>query len=169
MRRHVLSWLAATVALSLSGAAAQAAELSVKRTVTLEASPEATWATIGDFCSLPDWDPGVRKCEIVAGKNNRRGAVRRLTLEDGATLREELVAYDAARRAYSYTILDSPIPVVSYRATISVLPGAARGSVVEWTSTFKAAPGTDDATARKAIEEIYDAGLTSLKAKLETP
>jgi hypothetical protein len=39
------------------------------------------------------------------------------------------------------------------------------GSVVEWKSTFRAAPGTDTAAARTAIEEIYEAGLASIQAR----
>jgi len=83
-------------------------------------------------------------------------------------MREELVKHDARVRTYSYKILASPLPVVSYAATITVLPGSTGGSVVEWKSTFKAAPGTEDATARTTIEGIYDAGLTNLQAKEAT-
>jgi aspartate/methionine/tyrosine aminotransferase len=44
---------------------------------------------------------------------------------------------------------------------MTVLPGPAGGSIVEWSSTFKAAPGTDEATARAAIEGIYEAVLNN--------
>jgi hypothetical protein len=58
-----------------------------------------------------------------------------------------------------------PVGVIALPTVLLVLPGSAGGSVAEWKSTFKAAPGTDDATARTAIEGIYDAGLTNLQAK----
>jgi hypothetical protein len=83
-------------------------------------------------------------------------------------LRVLIGTIDAPRRTYSYKILRSALPVVSYAATIAVLAGPTGGSVVEWTSTFKAAPGTDDAIGRTAMEEIYDAGLANLKAKEAT-
>jgi hypothetical protein len=44
---------------------------------------------------------------------------------------------------------------------MTVLRGEKGGSVVEWKSTLRAAPGTDVAAARTAIEEIYDTGRES--------
>lgn len=165
MRREMLCLLVGTIVLNLSAAVAGAADLSLRRAVNLKGSPEETWSLIGDYCAIEKWHPAVAKCEIVSGANNRAGSVRVLTLGDGAELREELLKHDAKARTYSYEILESPLPVVSYVATITVLPGSTGGSVVEWKSTFKAAPGTADATARTAIEGIYDAGLTNLRAK----
>jgi hypothetical protein len=165
MRRGILCLLVATTGLSLPATAVVAADLAVKKTVNLKGSPEGTWSLIGDYCAIQKWHPAVAKCEIVSGTSNHAGAVRVLTLGDGAAIREELIHHDAKARTYSYKILQSPLPVVSYSATISVLPGASGGSVVEWKSTFKAAPGTDDATARTTIEGIFDAGLANLSAK----
>jgi mxaD protein len=165
MKRELRYVLVGAIAACWPGATAAAAELSVKKSVTLKGSPEATWSLMGDYCAIAKWDPGVTNCEITRGTNNRPGAVRTLTLEDGTTMTEELVKHDAKLRTYTYRILESALPVQSYLSTITVLPGSAGGSVVEWTGTFKAAPGTEDAAARSMIEEIYAAGLASLQAK----
>jgi len=148
-----------------SSTAVKAQELSVLKTQALSGSPAATWGIIADYCGIADWHPVVASCEIVSGTKNVVGAVRLLTLGDGATVREELTAYDAQARTYSYAILESPLPVASYTATITILAGLNGGSVVEWKSTFDAAPGADDATARTTIEGIYDAGFESLRAR----
>jgi len=156
---------AAALVWTLVAAGAVAPDLSVKRTLTLPGSPEATWSVIADYCGVPKWSPAIAKCEITAGTANRPGAVRVLTLKDGgALIREELTSYDSKKRSYSYKILESPLPIASYAATLAVSPGTAGGSVVEWSSTFQAAPGADDAAARAVVEGIYDAGLASLKA-----
>jgi len=168
MKRRILCLFVGTISLSLPPVVAVAADLNVKKTVNLKGSPEVTWSLIGDYCAIQRWHPAVAKCELVSGTNNRAGAVRLLTLGTGATLREELVKHDAKARTYSYTILESPLSVASYTATITILPGSSGGSVVEWKSTFKAATGTDAATARTTIEGIYDAGLTSLQTKEAT-
>jgi mxaD protein len=168
MRREMLCLLAGTIVLNLSGAVAVAADISLKKTVSLKGSPAATWALIGDYCAIEKWHPAITKCEIVSGADNRAGAVRVLTLGNGGKVREELVKHDAKARTYTYKILEGPLPVVSYVSTITVLPGSAGGSVVEWKSTFKAAPGSDDATARTTMEGVYDAGLANLQAKEAT-
>jgi mxaD protein len=159
--------LAAALAcgLVLAAETVSAGDLSVKRTLSLAASPEATWSIIADYCALEKWHPAIAKCEIVKGSSNQLGAVRALTLRDGgARVTEELTAYDAKKRTYSYKILEAPLPITSYVATLAVVAGAGGGSVVEWSSTFQAGPGADDAAARSIIEGIYDAGLASLKA-----
>lgn len=143
----------------------QAQALDVMKTQALAGSPAATWGILADYCGIADWHPVVASCEIVLGTNNMVGAVRVLTTGDGAVIREELTAYDPQARTYSYRILESPLPVASYSATITVLAGSNGGSVVEWKSTFDAAPGADAATARAAIEGIYDAGFESLRAR----
>jgi len=156
---------ATAVAMTLVGAGALASDLSVKKTLTLPGSPEATWSVIADYCGIEKWHPAIAKCQIAAGTANRPGAVRVLTLRDGGALvREELTNHDPKKRSYSYKILEGPLPIESYAATITVNPGTGGGSVVEWSSTFKGAPGADEAAARAVIEGIYDAGLASLKA-----
>ena len=46
--------------------------------------------------------------------------MRRLSLAGGGTIVEKLVRLDDKERVYSYSIIDSPLPVVNYVSTISV-------------------------------------------------
>jgi mxaD protein len=162
MRRADLFPVAAFL-LALIGGGASAGEQSVKKTLSLPGSPAATWAVIADYCAIQKWHPAIATCEIIKGTANQLGAVRLLTLQDGGKVSEELVGYDAKKRSYTYKILESPLPISGYTATIAVGPGSSGGSVIDWHSTFDAAPGTDPAAARATIEGIYDAGLARLK------
>jgi len=164
MNTRIVGSLAAAAFLQ-AATAALAADISVFKTADLKGSPDATWSVMGDYCSIANWHPAVAKCEIASGGGNKVGTVRVLTLGDGGVIREELTAHDAKARSYSYKILSGPLPVASYTSTIAVRSGAGGGSVVEWKSTFKATPGSDDATAKKTIEGVYDAGLSNLQAK----
>lgn len=157
--------LVLTIALTWIGGAALAADVTVTRRVTLKGAPGATWALVGDYCGIANWDPGVARCEITVGTNNRPGAVRLLTLTDASTVAEDLVAYDAALQTYTYRILKSSLPVASYTAMISVFAAAGGGSIVEWTSTFAASPGSDEVVLRQTIEQIFDAGPAGIRAK----
>ena len=59
--------------------------------------------------------------------------------------------------------------VANYVSTIAVKEGADAGTVaITWSSTFDP-KGASEADASKVIGGIYDAGLSSLKAKLEAP
>jgi len=96
-----------------------------------------------------------------AGGEGRRQ--RSLTLPDGAELVEELVSRDDDAMAYTYRILEGPLPVANYESTISV-SASGDGSTIGWSGTFDA-EGASDAEATDVIGGIYDAGLASLKDK----
>jgi hypothetical protein len=141
-----------------------AGSVQVRKEVALPLSPAETWKLVGDFCPQRQWSSDVLKCEIVSGANNRIGTVRQLSLRNGSTAREKLVAHDPKTHAFSYTIVQSDLPVTGYRSTLSVKPGPNGGSLVEWKSSFDAKPGADAAAAKKIVEGIYDTGLGSLQS-----
>jgi len=161
--RHAAAGLALALGVT-SGFAANV--LSVKEKVELSVPPEKAWDLIKDFDSWQNWHPAVASTEITSGKGNTRGTMRVLTTKDGAKITEKLVRYQPKAFAYTYSITDSPLPVTDYVSTLQV-KAAKSGSVVMWSSHFKAKEGTADADATKAIRDIYRAGLDNLKAKLK--
>lgn len=85
--------------------------------------------------------------------------MRELHLADGGTVVETLL--DEGPRTYSYRIDDSPLPVESYVATISIDDAAGGGSAVTWVADFTAAGATDD-EAVAVIEGIFRGGLDAV-------
>jgi hypothetical protein len=163
-----LKILAATATLACFVSHAALA-IEVTQTVSTSASPDKVWSLIGDFSGIAKWLPPA--ASSPADKGNGLGSVRVITLKapGNPTVTETLVTYDGAGHSYSYTIdkVDPAVlPVTSYRSTISVKAGKA-GSEVTWMGEFKAAAGTDDATAAKAITGVYRAGLDNIKAVAE--
>ncbi len=136
-----------------------ASSLSVSKETTVNASPSTTWKMVGGFNNLDVWHPVVVGSELV-GDETGVGAVRVLTLGNGASITEKLTAQSAS--SYSYAITESPLPVANYESTISVSPAADGKSVVKWTSTFDA-NGATDTEATDTISGIYDAGLGNLE------
>ena len=121
-------------------------------------SPETIWKMIGGFNSLPNWHPAVTKCDIETHGNT---TLRRLHLIGGATILEKLEKSEDDGQSYSYSIVESPLPVANYSATITVKESESGGSVIEWSSEFEA-EGAPENEAAKAIEGIYQAGLDNL-------
>ncbi len=146
------------------------ADLNVVEKITINAPVAAVWAKAHNFGDLGAWHPAVAKTEIVNGDNNKPGAVRLLTLQDGGTIEETLTAYDANRRTYSYVINKGVLPVSNYASTITVNPLGADATEVTWAGNFKRkdlaakpAENQDDATATKTIQSVYQGGLANLK------
>jgi mxaD protein len=163
---------AALAAVSVAAFAA-APVLKVSKTVTIDAAPDAVWAKIKDFNGLNTWHPAVEKDELVSGKNNEVGAVRLLTLKGGGTIKEKLLAYDAAHHSFKYAILEGVLPVSDYTSTVAVTSAGTGKSTVTWSGNFKRkdtgdkpAADADDVTATKTMGGVYQAGLDNLKTMM---
>src|SRR3954470_21700231 len=163
----------ALLSVSLAAVADPPKTLQVTKSVDVAAPVDKTWDTLKDFDSLNKWHPGFSADVIQKGENNKVGAVRKLTVKDGPSFTEELLAFDAAKHTYKYRIIESPLPVRDYVSHITVTPGRNGGSHVTWTGTFKRkstsdtpAEGENDAAALNLINSVYQGGLDNLKATL---
>jgi mxaD protein len=148
--------------------------LSVTETIEINAPVAKVWAAIKDYDSLPKWHPGFAKDEIVKGTNNTPGAVRALTIKDGPTFTEELLAFSDKDHSYQYRIIESPLPLQDYVSTVTVTKGKDGTTVVTWVGNFKRKNPADnppeaesDAGAVNLIKGVYQGGLANLKKLLE--
>lgn len=128
----------------------------VSMSQNLNVSADQVWQMIGSFNALPDWHPSVEKSELA-----EEGQTRTLSLMGGGTIIEKLEKLDDNSRTYTYSIVDSPLPIKNYTSTIKVT-GEGDNATVEWSSEFDAA-GVPENDAMKAIEGVYQAGLDNLK------
>lgn len=135
--------------------------LEVRQSVEVAAAPERVWQAIGEFCSIAEWHPAVARC--AAGEQDG-ATLRTLTTVDGAVLVERRVQHSEEGMSYSYQIVESPLPVADYEATLAVMDSAG-GSMITWSGEFAAA-GAPDAEARAVIEDLYAAGLAALRERL---
>jgi mxaD protein len=147
--------------------------LKVVKTVNIQAPVDKVWNTVKDFDSLNKWHPGFAKDEIVKGDGNKPGAVRKLTVKDGPSFTEELLAFDEGTHSYRYRIIESPLPLRDYVSHISVKPDGKGGSKVTWSGTFKRKSTSEtppeaenDDAAVKLITSVYEGGLANLKKTL---
>jgi hypothetical protein len=139
----------------------------VSRSIEINASADAAWATVRDFNGLPAWCPGIAASEIEDGGDpSTAGAIRRLTLDSGGTLRETLLDLSETDRRCSYDIIDSAgLPLSDYVGTLSVAP---RGPTCEmtWEASWTSPPEVEEEMV-EMIEGILQRGLEAAKAKTE--
>lgn len=171
-----LRTMAGAMLVLASGAAMAAAPaLHTSKSIVIDAPLKKVWDTAKDFGGLNNWHPAVAKDEIVEGKNDTAGAVRLLTLQDGGTIKEKLLSFNAASHQFRYAIVEGVLPVSDYTSTFVVRSvGHAKTSVV-WSGHFKRkdtsdhpADKADDKTAIDTINGVYQSGLDNLKKILET-
>lgn len=129
----------------------------VSMNTRLNVSPDKVWELIGGFNALPDWHPAVEKSEL-----QEEGSMRKLSLAGGGTIIEKLEKVDENERLYTYSIVDSPLPVANYTATIRVRDDGSGDTTVEWVGEFNPEGATEN-EAVEVIQGIYQAGLDNLK------
>jgi hypothetical protein len=151
--RPTAIWLAAALLPTMAEA------IEVQRSVELPAAPAEVWSVIGSVCSIADWHPVIESC---LEEEDERTLYRVLQTVDGGVLREQMLEISDDDRFYTYSILEGPLPIRGYLATLSVGPGEdPERSVVIWQSDF-ASVGVGDDEAAGIITGIYDAGLSAL-------
>jgi mxaD protein len=142
--------------------------------IEINAKPAEVWNIVKNFDGLVNWHPAFSGSPLVKGKNGQVGAVRALTLKDGPTFTEELLAYNESAMAFTYNVVESPLPIDHYQSSMSVKPSANGGSTVSWVGTWKRKNPRDnppeaesDAATLKLISGAYQAGLETVKKKAE--
>lgn len=162
MPRHFFAVFTTLILVLTSITTFAAGNLSVTKSITVNSPPAAVWAMIKDFNGLNTWHPAVATDVIVEGENDQPGAVRLLTLGDGGTIKEKLLAWDDAGMTYSYSILEGVLPVSDYESTLSVKALSDTSSEVTWSGSFNAGGDADDKKAFDTISGVYEGGLENL-------
>src|SRR5450432_3383232 len=138
--------------------------VAILRSAVIDAPIDAVWRVLRDFNSHHLWHPAVAESEIEGRlPSDQTGCVRRFRLKDGAELREQLIALSDRDYVSTYCILDSPIPLLDYVATVRLRPVTDGDRTFwEWRSTFRTPPGREDELAGMVAHDIYDAGFAAL-------
>jgi hypothetical protein len=90
--------------------------------------------------------------------------VRRFQLHDGAELREQLLTLSDLEMAFSYCLLDTPIPLFNYVAHVHLLPVTdGNRTFWHWECRFTTPPGREAEMVKMVGEQIYEAGFEAIR------
>lgn len=131
------------------------------------ASAGQVWSTIRDFNALPDWHPLVSESHIEGGTPaDQVGSVRALRLQDSDFIRERLLALSDYDYSYTYSILESPMGVENYIATLKLTPitDGCR-TFTEWSAEFDCEPNQEAQLVERIGVGVFQAGFDSLKER----
>jgi len=125
------------------------------------------WPVVRDFNGLPAWTPFAAESRIEMGAPaDQIGCVRNFSLKDGARLRERLLALSDYDFSMTYSILESPMGVEDYVATLSLKPVTdGDRTYIEWTAKFRAPAGNDQELITFIGENVFHAALQALKQR----
>ena len=131
----------------------------------IDAAAENVWARVRDFNALPQWHPGIADSRIEnSDPSDRIGCIRHFHTRDGGMIRERLLALSDYDYSCTYSILESPMGVDNYVATLKLTPvtDGAR-TFAEWSAEFDCPEGRERELTEQIGGGVFQGGFDALK------
>jgi uncharacterized protein YndB with AHSA1/START domain len=134
----------------------------------IDAPAARVWERIRDFNALPRWHPAIRDSRIENGEpSDRVGCVRDFHLQNGDRIREKLLGLSDYDFFCTYSILESPMPLTGYVATLRLTPVTdGDRTFAEWTAEFDCAPEAEADLVTGIGQNVFQGGFNALKRQM---
>ncbi|WP_108661839.1 SRPBCC family protein [Acuticoccus kandeliae] len=131
----------------------------------INAPAASVWERVRDFNALPRWHPRIRESRIEnAEPSDKIGAVRDFRLQNGDRIREKLLGLSDYDLFCTYAILESPMPLTDYVATLRLTPVTdGDRTFAEWSAEFECAEAVADDLVAGIGQNVFQAGFDALK------
>ncbi len=142
--------------------------VEIRRSTIVDAPLERVWDLLRDFNGHDTWHPAVKQSRIEETRPaDMVGAVRDFQLSDGSRIREQLLSLSDQEHKFEYCILEAPLPLMGYVASVKLLPVTdGEQTFWEWRSKFLTPKGREKELEKLVSESIYEAGFRAIKQKL---
>ncbi|MCF6233857.1 MAG: SRPBCC family protein [Rhodobacteraceae bacterium] len=138
---------------------------SVFTSSIIPAPAAEVWEKVRDFNALPRWHPAIRDSRILDGQHSDQvGCVRDFNLQNGDRIVEQMVALSDYDMSVTYIILESPMPLTNYVATLRLTPvtdGAQ--TFAEWSAEFECAQEDEEGLVAGIGGDVFQVGFDALK------
>lgn len=131
----------------------------------IDAPAERVWALVRDFNGLPRWHPAIAESRIEQNHPaDKVGCIRNFALKSGGRIREQLLALSDFDLTVTYSILESPMGVENYVATLRLTPITdGNRTFAEWTAEFDCPPERERELAQTIGQGVFQGGFDALK------
>jgi NADPH:quinone reductase-like Zn-dependent oxidoreductase len=140
----------------------------VLRSAVIEAAIDRVWEVLRDFNSHQSWHPAIIRSQMENDLDGDVvGGVRRFSTADGAEIREQLLFHSDAEHTISYSILDSPLPLFDYVATLRLKPVTDGDyTFLDWRAQFRTSNERVAELEAFVGQKIYEDGIAGLRTVL---
>ena len=131
----------------------------------IDASADNVWSRIRDFNGLPLWHPSIADSRIENNEpSDRVGCIRHFHTRDGGMIRERLLGMSDYDYTSTYSILESPMGVSDYVATMKLTPITdGDRCFAEWSAEFDCAEGRERELTDSIGAGVFQVGFDALK------
>lgn len=130
----------------------------------INAPAARVWERVRDFNGLPNWHPRIRDSRIEdALPADKVGCIRNFHLQNGDNIREQLLGLSDYDMFCTYAILDSPMPLSDYVATLRLTP-VTEGDrcFIEWSAEFECDPNDETDLVSGIGTNVFQGGFSAL-------
>ncbi len=128
----------------------------------ISAPRQQVWEHIRNFNALPKWHPAIATSQLEGSTGV--GVVRHFFLVGGGELREKLLGLSDQECSCSYTIIESPMPLTNYLATLKLYPiTTTQETFMEWYAYFDATDLASAAETVQTVHNVFASGIESLR------
>jgi hypothetical protein len=133
----------------------------------IDAAADRVWAVVRDFDALPAWHPLIADSRIEGGgASDRIGCVRNFHTKDGGLIREQLLTLSDYDYECTYSILESPMGVANYIATLKLTPITdGNRTFAEWSAEFDCDEARERELSQKIGQGVFQGGFDALKRR----
>ena len=133
----------------------------------IAAPVSSVWAVVRNFNALPEWTPLVAESRIEQNMPpDQVGCIRNFRLKDGGKIRERLLALSDYDMSCTYSILESPMGVENYIATLALTPITdGNATFASWKAEFDCAEERENDLIKSIGQGVFQAAFTSLKTR----
>lgn len=133
----------------------------------LGAPAPQVWDIVRDFNGLPGWTPFVADSRIEQNHPaDKVGCIRNFTLKDGGRIRERLLALSDFEFSQTYSILESPMGVENYVATLRLIPVTDDNRCfAEWSAEFNCPAEREAQLVDQIGRDVFLAAFRALQAR----
>ena len=131
----------------------------------INAEAEKVWERVRDFNGLPKWHPRIRDSRIEdALPADKVGCIRNFNLQNGDNIREQLLGLSDYDMFCTYAILESPMPLTDYVATLRLTPVTdGPRCFVEWSAEFECDVSKESDLVSGIGGDVFQTGFDALK------
>ena len=134
----------------------------------IDAPADTVWQAVRDFNGLPNWVPAVADSRIENNlPSDKVGCIRNFHTRDGGRIREKLLALSDFDYSCTYSILESPMGVDNYTATLKLTPVTDGGrTFAEWSAEFDCEAARERALSDLVGNGVFQSAFDNLKRQL---
>lgn len=138
---------------------------SVYISSVIDAGIDKVWDRVRDFNALPVWHPRIRDSRIEESlPSDKIGCIRNFNLQSGDNIREQLLGLSDYDKFCTYTILESPMPLTDYVATLRLTPVTdGDRCFIEWSADFQCANENEAELVKNIGSNVFQGGFDALK------